>query len=129
MSKLLRVIPEVAGCEDNLAVAKNTYYLVVYLSTRHIRDFAVIMRTLEAGTDGIRFNAERFVLRRSPAGLSLAIPELEIETEAPPAGFRSSFGEEDPAVGCPALATFDGISGIRKLWDWHLDIASRIYKH
>lgn len=131
MSKVLRVVPEVTGRdrrEDLLPIARNSYHLVVNLSMKHIRDFALVMRALEAGTDGSRFNPERFVLRRSASGLSLAIPSLDENPGTPPPGFRSSFGEEDPVVGCPAMTNFDGTPAIRKLWEWHLEIAEEIYR-
>lgn len=134
MSESLRLIHALGdgkSPEELLAIARRSYSLIVNTASMHLEHFihtGTVIHPEKDETDQSRFGdlaLSKFALIGEPGSERLGLsPEatLEIQRLIDEAGKL-----ETPTTGCPALVNFGGGSAIKKLWDWHLELAERIY--
>lgn len=112
-----------------MQIARNSYPLVLQLA----------MTNLERGPIGILMpsllgrpfppNPKYYAIDGSGNKARLVIAKMGTEQLRKVGGeelkdFRSG---KSPTVGCPAMINFGDGSAINKLWNWHVEIAEKIY--
>jgi len=138
MGGVVNVLPEVYeanGLELNpqelTQTAINSYPLVADLAMRHMYDFGIVLTRLEEGSKFFkRFNSKYFVLKDISSGIQLTITEDAKnydEDIAQELHSRNHIG--GATIGCPAMVNFNGESAVKKLWNWHLELAEAIYSY
>ncbi len=136
MSESLRLIHDLGkgkAPEELVEIARQSYPLIVNLAAMHLEHFVFVGNVIHPGIEGDesfgaeKLSDEKFALTGEPGkerlGLTQeALEEIErlIELDGPET-------LDTPTTGCPALVNFGEGSAIRKLWDWHLELAERIY--
>lgn len=151
MSKFLQVLPQV--CErdvdykeitpDSLVeIARNSYPFIAKLAMLPF-DTSSLTVVLTGNAYGIRKGLIRFTHLEDPKSSFNPIYFEAIETKSGDrVNMRESIwhevefdmahvksSEQKVTTGCPAMVRFDGDeSAVQKLWDWHLDIASKVYR-
>lgn len=134
MSESLRLIHDLGKGktpQELVEIARRSYPLIVNLAAMHLEHFTFAgtvlqpeeERDVEEGFNHLSIS--KFTLSGEPGN-----ERLEITSEAL-ADINKLIEEagpqETPTTGCPALVNFGEGSAIRKLWDWHLELAERIY--
>ncbi len=137
MSGILSLVPNFAdGHDETIALAENSYPVVTQLAKMQ---GIVAVNFIEApDKDGkvrlplfdyfphyfeVKERGGKSFLDFSPAGIA-ALRKIERL-------FFQIYKEKglapEPLVTCPALVNFGDGSAIKKMWEWHLDIARQIY--
>ena len=112
-------------------IALNSYPLVADLAMRHMYDFGAILDRLEEGSIFFkRFNPKYFALKDVPAGKQLVITDSTKEYRQEEVEQLHTPNRIGPAtIGCPAMVNFNGESAVKKLWNWHVELADAIYSY
>ncbi len=145
MSAALKVIPQVYRSkfpEDDMStavlleIAGNSYPFIVGMAAQHQNTHDVqrthVGRRVVFSFESFRFFPESFTLAASTNRLRLDFKEEVKQDIARDADEKLSVLSADYndmliTTGCPALVPFNKESGIKKLWDWYLEIAEQIY--
>ncbi len=138
MGSLINILPEVyerndleLNPESLVSTARNSFSLVADLAMRHIYDFGTVHIRLEEGSKFFkRFNSKYFVLKDISGGRQLTITEDAKNYDEDIAQvFHSENYIGGATIGCPAMVNFNGESAVKKLWNWHLELAEAIYSY
>ncbi len=134
MSESLRLIHALGNGkspEELLAIARRSYSLIVNTASMHLEHLVhtgAVIHPEKDETDPNKFGnlaLSKFALIGEPGNERLGINPLASAEILELIGDTNEL--DTPTTGCPALVNFGGGSAIRKLWDWHLELAERIY--
>lgn len=94
-------------------------------------DFVAICTRLEEGSIFFkRFDPKYFALKDVRDGKQLVITDSAKAYGQEDVEKLHAFNHTGPAtIGCPAMVNFNGSSAVRKLWDWHIELAETIYSY
>lgn len=128
---LINVLGEGKSPEELVGIAKRSYPLIVNIAAMNLEHFIFageVLQPLDSEDDSFGFihlSPYKFALIGDPGRERLEItPEASEEIE----GLIEKSGELTvPTTGCPGLVNFGTGSAIRKLWDWHLELAEIIF--
>ena len=137
MANILSLIPDLMEGERTpermLQAARASYPMIVNLAAMHQNSFVEANTRLSYGykVESFRvFNRDLFELASvngverlgfSPAGHEV-MDQIKHEEEQ----FAQKH-KDGQRTGCPALVNFGEGSAVRRLWDWHLEIAEQVY--
>lgn len=135
MSNVLEVIPLVAGepkdAERLIKVAQDSYPFILRWASIHLFAFVNSRDVIQGTSPNDLFTPSYFSLETTKGGKErLTLTQEAEEILARKLGGVRPEDYRDPAsptLKCPGLVDFGGGSAIRKLWDWHLEIAERVY--
>lgn len=139
MSGLLETIPNVYKrhypdeeftSEKFVSIAHSSYPLIVELAASNIDAFMSLENNLVdlGGYSSCILNPQSFVLSGAVNQERLDLSrEVQEKFEKLKELVHADSCSE--TVGCPALVNFGNGSAIKKLWDWHVEIAEKIYPH
>lgn len=138
MTGLTEVIGRLDGGLDNPQklgrIAANSFPLVAKLTMQNTDKGGHVVNRLQGVSFitglPISFQPRYFAIEREGEEARLVISKAG-EEHLKNAGFSLEDADSgrSPTVGCPAMVNIDGASAIKKLWDWHIDIAEKIYPH
>lgn len=144
MSAVLEVIPRL--CDDDydisdwIQIAQNSYPLLAKLASLHLTELEPVGTKIRDKLFEIQgsFMTEEFhpfdttyfclegkeKLRLTPSQKLLSL--IERITQIPNLPYVH-MANPSPTIGCPALVNFKEGSAIKRLWDWHVDLAPHLY--
>jgi hypothetical protein len=139
MVAFLRLIPKVFQQENpdkapvppELAeLLRNSYYLIADLAAQHMYTFGEQEDILcdKHLFDTLRYNPNDFIIHQTPHGPRLALKDTVLQKiKSVPDQIPFLVDESRVATGCPALVNFGGSSAVRKMWDWNVELAEKLY--
>lgn len=126
--KTLRIIPEVCkefnlNADSNMLskIASNSYPMLARYAMLDEESFQ-LTGLYATKPDDFWFNPKQFVLVDSPSGLRLEFSD-EVVNEVLTNKHNETTRKNINRTGCPAMVNFGDGSAMRKLWDWHVEIA------
>lgn len=137
MGGLTEVIIRVDGNLDNpqglLQIAKNSYPLVAELAMSNTEkaDIAHILQgwPFEVSLP-FPFVSKYFAIEGVGDEARLVISKVgEERLVTRGISLEDLASGRSPTLGCPAMVNFGDGSAVKKLWDWHVEIAEKIYPH
>lgn len=144
MSSLLEVIPKLAKVSGEekpdsgqlIKVAANSYPIITRLSSMYLDYFTAFKEKVsphgEEGDPFRPFSPDFFTLSHNSKGARvefspIALEELSRLEDLGSNGKNPRNFRVNPQLGCPAQIRFGQEPAIRRLWQWHLEIANEIY--
>lgn len=135
MGGLVGVIPHVDRNLNNsqrlVQIARNSYPLVAKLAMINIENTPSIEFLIPTlfGLP-VPFKPKYFIIEGAGNNSRLAISENGIQELRKNGSSLENLGVgESPTVGCPAMVNFGDESSVKRLWDWHVEIAEKIYPY
>ena len=135
MAGIIGVIPRVdRNLNDSqrlVQIARNSYPLVAELAMINIENMQRVEFLLPT-LFGLPFpfKARYFTIEGADNNSRLTISKNGIRELSKNGSSLEDLGVgKSPTVGCPAMVNFEDGSAIKKLWDWHVEIAEKIYPH
>jgi len=138
MGGMIEVIPRVEGSVENpqrlTSIAKNSYPLVAKLAMANMDklNFVGALQGVPLEDLVLPFPFRSRYFEIEGAGDEA---RLEVSKEGKEQLEKSGIAWEDLGIGrsltigCPAMVNFGDRSAVKKLWDWHVEIAEKIYPH
>ncbi|OGH30518.1 MAG: hypothetical protein A3E40_02640 [Candidatus Levybacteria bacterium RIFCSPHIGHO2_12_FULL_37_9] len=138
MGGMIEVIPRVEGSVENpqrlTSIAKNSYPLVAKLAMANMDklNFVGALQGIPLKDLVLPFPFRSRYFEIEGAGDEA---RLELSKEGKEQLKKSGLAWEElgigrsSTIGCPAMVNFEDGSAVKKLWDWHVEIAEKIYPH
>jgi len=125
-----RLTPKSASYEQT-GIAKNSYPLLVKLSTGSLEKVVAIVNGLLLETDKnkFQFNVEYFRIVNKKGRSQLGISQKGNKRLKELGLSLNNLKSRDPFDMCPAAVNFGEGSAVKILWDWYVEIASKIYSN
>lgn len=135
MAGIIDVIPGVDRDLNNsqrlVQIARNSYPLVAELATiniENVRSVEFLIPTLFGLP--VFFKPKYFTIEGADNNSRLTISKNGIQELRKNGSSLENLGVgKSPTIGCPAMVNFGDGSSVKRLWDWHVEIAEKIYPH
>lgn len=135
MAGVIGVIPQVDRNLNNsqrlVQIAKNSYPLVAKLAMINIENapsIGFLMPTILGRP--LPFSPKYFTIEGTDNSAKLTISKTASEDLRKKGSSLENLGVgKSPTVGCPAMVNFGDGSSVKRLWDWHIEIAGKIYPY
>lgn len=138
MKSCLEVIPKISDSknpEELLAIAKESFPFIAGLAMGHADIIVSLIHALKVKESKnyflghfSPFESEFFTIKGGRLSFSEKGEEVLQKAERSVIERANKSGTTSLIVaGCPAMVNFDGTSAVRKLWNWHLEIAEHVY--
>ncbi len=129
--EVIGIIGKGKSPEELVGIAERSYPLIARWASIHLAEFLPTVHALQVRDKQNNvlgpFKPQNFTFSGEQGAERLDVSDRGRESVLRSLSTQEPVEYDSPTVGCPAMVNFGQGSAVRTLWDWHLEIAQRVY--